>query len=135
MAFCMGASKIFRSFHTSITRRSFPCISAGAPLYASAVASAIMGEKAIMKSSFRRIRDCCATSVFRCFISSDSRFALERAHFTICEIDETKPSGCGRILQSLHPKRNGAISVPSTIEWISTVLPISRRRSSHTCET
>lgn len=59
----MGASNIDLSFQTSTTRRSFACISAGAPLYARAVASAITGEKAIIKSSLCLIRDCCATSV------------------------------------------------------------------------
>lgn len=58
IAACIGASKIERSLHTSSTLRSLFWSSTGAPLYAMATASAMMGANAVMKSSLCRILDC-----------------------------------------------------------------------------
>ena len=65
MASKMVGSNISRCLHTSTDRRSFCCTSFVAPLYAMAVASAMMGEKAIRKSSFLLAFDCWATSFAR----------------------------------------------------------------------
>ena len=65
IASCIFGSKMSRCLHTSTTRRSLFLTSSVAPLYAMAVASVMMGEKAIRNSSFFRAFDCWATSLAR----------------------------------------------------------------------
>lgn len=96
----MSLSKILRSFQTSTTLFSLAWTSTGAPLYATAVASAMKGENALTKSSLWRALDCCVTSIGEGCVSTGkkSQFAASSESLTSTWVSMSRPSENKRAL-------------------------------------